>query len=223
MNDCRTETLKQWPDHALVLARSFTKREDLLNNFQKLLQRLQTEKVINASEAERSFKVFQKAFPLPVYESKAYGIGISSKETAHPSRIFMKTVNQNQLEAQKEMIHFFKGATLQASSRLENFLLTQDQMIAQVSGTLAGIDFILPEPDFSKPDQCPIQATMTRNAYLASLVLALKQAKVPTLTEAEIQKLTQLLPESHTLTQGEALTFDKAGSETKETGEIDFK
>ncbi|MEK7484075.1 MAG: hypothetical protein AABZ60_07070 [Planctomycetota bacterium] len=199
-NSCKTDMVKEWPEYAMVKAKASISQKELLENLKRVLQ-----KQVPANDLATMMLQIEKAFPQAEYVAVEYGCGAKGDNLG---KTFLKTRRQNQMEATKELLTFFKGPTVQGSSRLEDFVLTQDSVIATAVATMAGVSFEEPEPDFKDPTNFPLTATMTRSAYIASINLALGTAKSPILTAEEIQKLQKVLPESHTVSVGEADAVD---------------
>lgn len=194
-NNCKTDILKEWPEYGMVLAKASMSRQDLMANLKKSLQ-----VKLSGDALQKALAQLEKAFPLEEYSQLEYGIGVRGENAA---KTFLKKRRENQLEGAKELLAFFKGPTVQASSRLENFVLTQDSLIANLASSIAGIDYQEAEPDLAHPESCAITATMTREAYIASLLLSLERSKNQTpLSTEEIAKLNSILPASHSVVIG---------------------
>lgn len=199
-NSCKTDAIKEWPEYAMVKAKATITQQELLNNLKRVLQNQ-----LPANELATMMLQLEKAFPQAEYTAIEYGSGAKGD---NPAKTFLKTRKQNQIEGTKELLLFFKGPTVQGVSRLEDFILTQDSVVASAIAVTAGVSFEEGDPDLKNPTTFPMKATMTRNAYIAGINLALGNAKKAPLSKEEIEKLVKVLPESHTVSVGEADEID---------------
>ncbi|MEK7485715.1 MAG: hypothetical protein AABZ60_15435, partial [Planctomycetota bacterium] len=197
VGNIKYQTTQKWPERMMVKVRASVSRTDLIKNYVDHLQKNVKMKKISEKDASEILPLLQAVFAEAEYFGEAYGISTNCKDQAIQK--FSGQTTFSRLDAQQEVLYFYQEKALKLLPSLGSFFILEETAThTKYAMRVFGIQCKLPEPDFSKLEVCPVEATWTREAFIASLSICLKEAKKSALTKEELAEL-QKLPESKTI------------------------